>query len=306
MSIQGQIEGKTGVGQIYQVAFILSVIVMLTCILMISSSLNSNVAERTEFFGMLQCLGATKRQIMRFVRLEGVYWCKTAIPIGIIFSIVIVWILSAAMWVINPGWFSSMPILGISWISTIASILLGLLTVLLAARSPAKRAAKVSPLTAVSGNAGQTASFRKAANTKTFKIETALGIHHAKAKKKNYILMTGAFVVCITLFLSFRTLVDFMGNAFVPPVYTPELSIASETNTCSIGNGLLGQIRQNDVVKRAYGRMFAYNVPAEYSGKNHNANLISYEENQFGWAADSLIAGSIETVMQQEKLPVKM
>lgn len=141
---------------------------------------------------------------------------------------------------------NDMPILGISWISIIASILLGLLTVLLAARSPAKRAAKVSPLTAVSGNAGQTASFRKAANTKTFKIETALGIHHAKAKKKNYILMTGAFVVCITLFLSFSTLVDFMENAFVPPVYTPELSIASETNTCSIGNELLEQIRQNE------------------------------------------------------------
>ena len=300
LSIQGQLEGKTGVNQIYQVAFILSVIVMLTCILMISSSLNSNVAERTEFFGMLRCLGATKRQIMRFVRLEGLYWCKTAIPIGIIFSVVIVWILSAAMRVINPQWFSSMPILGISWISVLASILLGLLTVLLAARSPAKRAAKVSPLTAVSGNAGQTASFRKAANTMAFKIETALGIHHAKAKKKNYILMTGAFAVCITLFLTFSTLVDFMKNAFVPPVYTPELSIASETNTCSIFNELLEQIKQNDVVKRAYGRMFAYEVPAENNGKNYNANLISYEENQFRWAADSLIAGSIETVMQQE------
>lgn len=302
LSIQGQLEGKTGVNQIYQVAFILSVIVMLTCILMISSSLNSNVAERTEFFGMLRCLGATKRQIMRFVRLEGLYWCKTAIPIGIIFSvvIVIVWILSAAMRVINPQWFSSMPILGISWISVIASILLGLLTVLLAARSPAKRAAKVSPLTAVSGNAGQTASFRKAANTTAFKIETALGIHHAKAKKKNYILMTGAFAVCITLFLTFSTLVDFMKNAFVPPIYTPELSIASETNACSIFNELLEQIKQNDVVKRAYGRMFAYEVPAENNGKNYNANLISYEENQFRWAADSLIAGSIETVMQQE------
>lgn len=300
LSIQGQLEGKTGVNQIYQVAFILSVIVMLTCILMISSSLNSNVAERTEFFGMLRCLGATKRQIMRFVRLEGLYWCKTAIPIGIIFSVVIVWILSAAMRVINPQWFSSMPILGISWISVIASILLGLLTVLLAARSPAKRAAKVSPLTAVSGNAGQTASFRKAANTTAFKIETALGIHHAKAKKKNYILMTGAFAICITLFLTFSTLVDFMKNAFVPPIYTPELSIASETNTCSIFNELLEQIKQNDVVKRAYGRMFAYEVPAENNGKNYNANLISYEENQFRWAADSLIAGSIETVMQQE------
>lgn len=68
----------------------------------------------------------------------------------------------------SPELFSSMLILWISWISIIASILSGLLTVLLAARSPAKRAAKVSPLTAVSRNAGQTASFRKAADTKAF------------------------------------------------------------------------------------------------------------------------------------------
>ena len=300
LSIQGQIAGKTGVDQIYQVAFILSVIVMVTCILMISSSLNSNVAERTEFFGMLRCLGATKRQIMRFVRLEGIYWCRTAIPIGIILSILIVWILSAAMRVINPLWFSAMPVFGISWISIIASILLGLLTVLLAARSPAKRAAKVSPLMAVSGNAGQTASFRKSANTKAFKIETAMGIHHAKSKKRNFVLMTGAFAVCITLFLTFSTLIDFMKNAFVPPEYTPELSIASETNACSIDNKLLEQIKETNFVKRAYGRMFAYNVPTESSGKSYNANLISYEENQFGWAADSLVSGSIDTVMQQE------
>lgn len=300
LSIQGQIAGKTGLNQIYQVAFILSLIVMLTCILMISSSLNSNVAKRTEFFGMLRCLGATKKQIMRFVRLEGLYWCKTAIPIGIILSILIVWILSAAMRIINPQWFSSMPLFGISWISMIASILLGLITVLLAARSPAKKAAKVSPLTAISGNAEQTVLFRKAANTKTFKIETALGIRHAKAKKRNYILMTGAFAVCITLFLTFSTLVDFMKNAFVPPAYTPELSIASETNTCSIDSEQLEQIKRNGAVKRAYGRMFAYNVPAESNGKNYNINLISYEENQFRWAADSLISGSIDTVIQQE------
>lgn len=300
LSIQGQIDGETGVNQIYQVAFILSVIVMLTCILMISSSLNSNVAEQTEFFGMLRCLGATRRQILRFVRLEGLYWCKTAIPIGIICSIVIVWILSATMRLISPEWFSSMPVFGISWISIIASVLLGLLTVLLAARSPAKKAAKVSPLAAISGNAGQTASFHKAANTKTFKIETALGIHHAKAKKWNYILMTGAFAVCITLFLTFSILVDFMRNAFVPPAYTPELSVASKTNTCSIGNEMLEWIKENKSVKRAYGRMFAYDVPVENKGEDYHANLISYEENQFGWAADSLVSGSIDTVMEQE------
>ena len=143
-------------------------------------------------------------------------------------------------------------------------------------------------------------SFRKAANTKWFKIETALGIHHAKARKRNYILMTGAFAICITLFLSFTTLVYFMKNAFIPPAWTPDLSIASETNTCSIDKALLDKVNQNDAVKRAYGRMFAYDISMEHDTKNYNANLISYEENQFEWASDSLISGSIDSVMQKE------
>ena len=300
LSVQGQIAGETSVNQIYQVALMLSVVVMLTCVLMISSSLNSNITQRIEFFGMLRCLGATRKQIMRLVRYEGLYWCKTAIPIGIVCSIFVIWILSAIMRLISPQWFSYMPVLGISWISIVASSILGLITVFLAARSPAKRASKVSPLTAVSGNTGQMISFRKAANTKWFKIETALGIHHAKARKRNYILMTGAFAICITLFLSFTTLVYFMKNAFIPPAWTPDLSIASETNTCSIDKALLDKLNQNDVVKRAYGRMFAYDISMEHDTKNYNANLISYEENQFEWASDSLISGSIDSVMQKE------
>ena len=300
LSVQGQIAGETSVNQIYQVALMLSVVVMLTCFLMISSSLNSNITQRIEFFGMLRCLGATRKQIMRLVRYEGLYWCKTAIPIGIVCSIFVIWILSAIMRLISPQWFSYMPVLGISWISIVASSILGLITVFLAARSPAKRASKVSPLTAVSGNTGQMISFRKAANTKWFKIETALGIHHAKARKRNYILMTGAFAICITLFLSFTTLVYFMKNAFIPPAWTPDLSIASETNTCSIDKALLDKVNQNDAVKRAYGRMFAYDISMEHDTKNYNANLISYEENQFEWASDSLISGSIDSVMQKE------
>lgn len=300
LSVQGQIAGETSVNQIYQVALMLSVVVMLTCVLMISSSLNSNITQRIEFFGMLRCLGATRKQIMRLVRYEGLYWCKTAIPIGIVCSIFVIWILSAIMRLISPQWFSYMPVLGISWISIVASSILGLITVFLAARSPAKRASKVSPLTAVSGNTGQMISFRKAANTKWFKIETALGIHHAKARKRNYILMIGAFAICITLFLSFTTLVYFMKNAFIPPAWTPDLSIASETNTCSIDKALLDKVNQNDAVKRAYGRMFAYDISMEHDTKNYNANLISYEENQFEWASDSLISGSIDSVMQKE------
>ena len=43
--------------------------------------MNSTVAQRTKFFGMMRCIGASKKQIIHFVRLEALNWCKTAIPI---------------------------------------------------------------------------------------------------------------------------------------------------------------------------------------------------------------------------------
>lgn len=300
LSILGQVKGNNP-SQIYIIAFGLSIIVMLTCVLMISSSLHSNVMQRTEFFGMLRCLGASKKQIMRFIRCESLYWCITAIPTGILGGIIVVWILSAVMRAISPTRLSYMPVLGISWASIFIGVVLGLLTVLLAARSPAKKAARVSPLEAVSGNAYETTLFRKAASTRLFKIETALGLHHAHASKKNFILMTGAFAICIVLFLAFTTVIDFMKNAMLPLPWTPELSIVSEDNTCSIERSLLEKVHENNTVKRVYGRMFAYSLPAIIQGKNANTNLISYEEHQFAWAANELSEGSLEPVMREEK-----
>ena len=269
---------------------------MMTCVMMISSSLNSNVSQRTEFFGLLRCLGATRRQVLRFVRREALQWCITAMPIGIGLSIVVVWGLCAVMRKLTTVWFGYMPTFGISWLSIGASVVLGLITVLLAARTPAKMAAKVSPLEAVTGNTQQESSFHHAANTRRWHVEVALGIHHAKAKRRSYMLMTGAFAICITLFLGFCTLVPFMENAFMPKEWAPELSIVSDTNTCSIPADRRDAVAQNSAVSRVFGRMFAYDVPAQISGAIHNSNLISYEENQFRWAQDQLIAGSIDTV----------
>lgn len=295
LSLLGQADDST-VSAIYAIAFLLAIVVMGTCIMMISSSLTNNVSQRMEFFGLMRCLGATKRQVLRFVRREALQWCITAMPIGIAASIVVIWGLCAVMRQLSTVWFGYMPVFGISWLSIGISVVLGLITVLLAARSPAKMAAKVSPLEAVTGNTQQESSFRHAANTRRWNVEVALGIHHAKAKRRSYLLMTGAFAICIALFLGFCTLVPFMENAFMPKEWAPELSIVSETNTCSIPSDRRDAVAQNQAVKRVFGRMFAYDVAAEMGGAIHNSNLISYEENQFRWAQDQLTAGSVDTV----------
>lgn len=282
---------------LYTAAAMLAVLVMAAGILMIAGSLSSNIAQRTGFFGMLRCLGATPRQVIRFVRLEALNWCKTAILEGLFAGMLVIWSLCALLRHLAPAYFGNMPVWGISFPGLLTGTLLGIVTVLLAAQSPAKKAAKVSPLMAVSGNAGTVHAAGRAANTKLFSVDTALGIHHAVGSKKNFLLMTGSFAFTIILFLGFCVTIDFMKHAITPlQPYTPDLSIVSPDNTCSVSGKLIPKLEENPAVKRAYGRKFAYDVPVLLDGYEGRINLISYEKYQFAWAEEMLLEGSIKEV----------
>lgn len=285
---------------LYMTAAGLFLIVLLAGVLMIASSLNSNVAQRTEFFGMMRCLGASKKQVIRFVRLEALQWCKTAVPAGLLIGISIVWGLCAMLRYLSPGLFAEMPVFGISWISVACGALAGGLTVFFASQSPAKRASKVSPLAAVSGNASLTHA-RKAADTKFFRIPVVLGISHVKQSKKNYFLMTGSFALSVILFLSFSTTIHFMNHAIRPLApYAPDISVSSEERRRSIGADLIDRLQKNPAVDRVYGRMFEYGLSVSSREENFQADLVSFEKEQMHWAEDLILEGSAEALRQNE------
>lgn len=276
---------------IYMVAFLLAVLVSVAGILMITGSLNSNIAQRTAFFGMLRCLGASREQVIKFVNREALYWCKMAVPVGVVFGMIVVWALSALLRFLSPRYFGSMPYFGVSPIGIFAGSLIGVITVFLAAKGPAKKAARVSPLTAVSGNASVQSQVKKAVNTRFYRIETVLGIHHALGSRKNFLLMSGSFAFSIILFLTFSVAVDFMKHAVTPlDPSTPDVSLISEGNICTIDKSLVREIGELDGVKRVYGRSFAYDVPLRTQTGEKKACLISYDACQFTWAGKSLLA----------------
>ena len=286
--------------QVYATAVILFILVLIAGVLMITSSMNSNVAQRTEFFGMVRCIGATPKQVMQLVRKEALNWCRFAIPIGVVGGMVLVWVLCFILRQLSPEYFGGMPALSISYPSIIAGIVVGLLTVLLAARSPAKKASKVSPLAAVTGNANVLQPVKKAANTKFFKIDISLGIHHAKASKKNFILMISSFSISIILFLAFSVTIDFMNHTLTPlQPWTADISVISPEDTCSVKAEFIEELQQNPAVKNVYGRMFAYNVPVIVNGEEKVVDLISYEDMQFDWAKDYVLSGSLEKAQSE-------
>lgn len=295
---------ETTMTALYGAAAALFLLVLLAGTLMIASSMNSNVCERTNFFGMLRCIGADRRQTMRFVRLEALCFCRTAIPVGVSAGIVMTWAMCALLRFLSEEFFADLPVFGVSAGGIVMGAVTGLLTVLIAASSPAKRAAKVSPLAAVSGNAwraeprGKTVDgergkarpgsgrlFDRAVCSNRIKIDTVLGIQHAGGNRRNFLLMTGSFAISIILFLSFSSLWDFMGHAITPlRPYTPDFSIVSTDETCSVPREFVEKLYQVEGVKRVYGRQFAYDIGAQSASGRKNVMLISYEALQFNWA----------------------
>ena len=284
LAVAGASEDSTFLA-IYVAAAVLFLLVLLAGTLMIASSMNSNITQRTAFFGMLHCIGADRRQTIRFVRFEALYWCRTAVPAGVSAGIVMTWMMCALLRFLSAEYFADMPAFGVSAGGVIMGAVTGLLTVLIAAGSPAKKAARVSPLTAVSGNAWNTRPPKRAANTKRMKIDTALGVYHARQNRRNFILMTGSFAISIVLFLGFSSLWDFMGHAITPlRPYTPDFSIISRDETCSVPKELVRELYQIEGVKRVYGRQFAYDITADSEAGSKKVMLISYEALQFNWA----------------------
>ena len=293
--------------QFYFVAAVLAVLVVAAGVFMITASMNSSVARRTEFFGVMRCLGAVHKQITRFVRREALSWCKTAVPAGILGGTVVVWVLCGILRFLSPGLFEGLPVFGISYMGLAAGAVVGFITVLLAARSPAKRAAGVSPLAAVSGNARtvQAAEWavdrpRRKILQKVFflKVDTALGVHHAVGSGKNFFLVTGSFAFSIILFLSFSTAVDFMHRAITPlRPWAPDIYAYSKESSNQIPSELAKELETYPGVKRVFGRSYAKNTAA-VGEKEITLIVISYDDQQFAWAEKSLVEGNLTDVTE--------
>lgn len=282
---------------IYPMAAIVFVLILAAGVLMISSSMNSNVAQRTQFFGMMRCIGMSRQQIIRFVRLEALNWCKTAIPIGIFSGILVSWILCVWLKFGIGAEFTELPLFMFSIVGIISGAVVGILTVLIAARSPAKRAGKVSPAMAVSGNTENITNLHRTMGIGTVKIETALGITHAVSAKSNLFLMTGSFALSIVLFFAFSAGLDF-AKALLPSTrsWQPDFAITSMDETGLVEKGLAAELANMPGVNHAYGVMASIDVPVTSEQEVREVTLISYDEYLFQCAKEYKLGGDFSKI----------
>ena len=296
MGLSGQ-SSNSSINGLYAIAIFLFVLVLLAGVLMISGSMNSNIAQRTQFFGMMRCVGASRNQIVRFVRLEALNWCKTAVPIGLILGTIAACGISAFLHFGIGGEFATMPYFAISPIGIAFGIAVGVITVLLAAQAPAKRAARVSPVSAVSGNSEST-SAKHAIKHRISRVEYELGMHHATGSRKNWFLMTASFVLSIILVLCFSVGLDFAQN-LLPNMrtYQPDIDYTGYENALLLDQETLEQIHGVAGVENAFAFSYLSGVPVSSSRKDiEYVNLLSYDAFLLKCAEERIVQGEISDI----------
>ena len=292
LGLMGQSESNI-MQALYLIAAILVFLVLIAGTVMISASFNTNVLERTQFYGLLRCLGASRKQVKHFVILQGLKKSAKGVPIGLLAGQIVTWAACLLLRSISGDRFSEIPLFEFSIVGILAGVVVGFLIVLLASLSPAKKASRVSPVTAISGSSQLTEN-KRAANTKLFHVETGMGVFHALSGKKNLFLMTCSFAISIMLFLSFQVMVVFLDQGM--PALAPWAGDVSVTAAAGLEPSVIKEIAGMEGVKRAFGRMEYSGLSVSSDTESGTATLVSYEENQFKWAEEELNEGNTESV----------
>ena len=278
MGSAGQ-SNSTAFRTVYGMAGVLFVLVLLAGVLMISGTMNSNVAQRTRFFGMMRCLGMSKQQVVHFVRMEALNWCRIAVPIGLVLGTFSSWAVCGALRYGIGGEFATTPVFRLSTGGLCAGAVVGVVTVLLAAQAPAKRAAEVPPVAAASGSE-QAAVVHHAANLGSGRTETALGIYHATASKKNWFLITASFALSIVLALGFIVILQF-ASLLLPSLapWQADVIYTGYDNERVLPDTMAQQLRRMPGVARVWGCTGLVHVPASSDRNNvEQVTFCSYDD----------------------------
>lgn len=203
---------------LYSMVAILSAIIMFGSISLIYNAFSISISERTKQFGLLKSVGATKKQILSSVLFEALVLSGIGIPLGILLGIAgigLTFVFSSdvlnALW---AGGTKSQLVLRISPESLLIAAALGLVTVLLSAWIPARKAARVSAIDSIR----QTDDIRiRPGKVKTSKLTYKLfgfdGMLAAKNFKRNrrkYRATVVSLFMSVVLFISASSFTSYL------------------------------------------------------------------------------------------------
>lgn len=197
---------------LYTIGGILVAIIMVGSIFLIYNSFNISLNERTHQFGILMSVGATAKQLRNSVLFEGLCIGAIGIPIGVLAGIgSIKLILPIVANNFSTIISSTVPLtLSVSVPALVAAAAVSLITILISAYIPAKKAAS-TPVMECIRQTGEIKTESKAVETsklaqRIYGLEGTLALKNFRRNKKRYRSVVLSLTLSVVLFVS--------GNAF--------------------------------------------------------------------------------------------
>ena len=192
-------------------------LVIIATIATIYNSFSIAISERKKQFAILNSIGATKSQIMKFVFLEGFLVSIVGIPIGLLSGTVAIDIVFKVIKTFfKTSMFGELDLRVVfSPIVLILSTLVILLTIFISALIPAINAAKISPLEAIKNSSNLKVGKIKSSKLvkKIFKTEGELAYKNLRRNKGKFRITLFSLIISIVIFISFNGFVDMFVEA---------------------------------------------------------------------------------------------
>lgn len=222
----------------YSMAAILILLIMAGSISLIYNAFAISVSERSRQFGMLSGAGATSRQIRHSVLLEALSISAVGVPLGVLSGIggigVTLYLLRDKI-ASTAGTVTGLTLdLAVSVPAVMAAVAVGLVTILLSAWIPARRAARMSAIDAIRQTNDVAIRSRQVRTSRLtrrlFGIEGELAMKNFKRNRRRYRTTVLSLVISIVLFLSASSFASYMTAG------TDALAIASNYDLCFSGS----------------------------------------------------------------------
>lgn len=217
-------EGVSGFRSYYMVLLsmgtILVTLIMFGSVSLIYNAFSISVSERTRQFGILSSVGATKKQIRRMVLTEALYVSAIGIPLGIVSGIVGLTITFSLIGDKFHSLYGTEEI-ELRMAATPAAILIalgvGVVTVLISAWMPSRRAMRISPIEAVRQSRDIRMKKRDVKvsplHYRLFGLEGMLAAKHFRRSRRKYRATVASLFMSIVLFVSTVSFCRYLNDA---------------------------------------------------------------------------------------------
>ena len=273
---------------LYGLGAVLMTIIAVASISLIYNAFSISVSERTKQFGLLSSIGATRKQLKNSVLFEAMVLCVAGIPLGVLSGLAGVYVTLKLTEDMLGGLVDYMfgsvgPVAFEMKISPEAIALAaaaGLVTVLISAYIPARKALKMSAIDAIRQSADIQISAKKVKTgpfvRRLLGFEGMMAVKNFRRSKKRYRATVISLFISIVLFVSVYSFSQYLSRSVLrfmsPADYSLEYYYSPAEEATLTPRQLMDELEQLEGVQR---RRMVYNYYT--SSQIQRRNMYSEE-----------------------------